>query len=176
MEIFENAVMPIVVILIIAAIMIIANKGNARKDMHYDEMQLKIRADGYKIGFFVTLGVLFTFGFLSELIDTFGKVFSMSFCMMAAGFAGIVTFVLYCIFKDVFYSIGQNRRGYMILCVCVIIANGIGSVRHISEGTFLEDGMVTFSNCGTILCAVSFFLILIALIMKEVSTRKEVDE
>ena len=176
MEIFENAVIPIIIILIIAVIMIIANKGNARKEMHYDERQLKIRADGYKIGFFVTLGVIFTFGFLSDLTDIFGKVISMSFCMMTAEFAGIVSFVLFCIFKDVYYPIGQNRKGYMLLCVCVIIANGVGSVRHISEGTFLEDGMVTFSNCGNILCAVSFLLILTALIMKEVSTRKEVDE
>ena len=96
--------------------------------------------------------------------------------MMAVGLTGIVAFTVYCIFKDAFYSIGQNRKGYIFLCVLVILANGIGAISHISEGTLIEDGMVKFTNCGGLLCAAGFLVILISLLIKEVSSRKEVDE
>ena len=177
MNVFGNVIMPIVtVILIVGVIMFMANKGSTGKDTHYDEMQLKIRATGYKLGFFVTLIGLYVFGFMIELIESFGKVISPSFCMMAAGFIGIVTFAVYCIIMDAFYSIGQNRKGYIFLCVLVILVNGIGTISHIIEGTLIEDGMVTFSNCGGLLGAAGFLVILISLLIKEVSGKKEVDE
>ena len=50
MNVLGNVIMPIVaVILIVGVIMFMANKGSNRKDTHYDEMQLKIRATGYKL-------------------------------------------------------------------------------------------------------------------------------
>lgn len=171
MEIFGNAIMPVVImILLIGAIMIISKKSSTRKDAHYDEMQLKNRATGYKIGFFVMLIGLYAFGFLIEFVPDFGKVVSPSFCMMAVGFVGIVTFAVYCIFKDAFYSVGQNRKGYIIICFLVILANGLGSTGHISDGT------ISFSNYGNYLCAAAFLVILISLIVKEAMSRKEVDE
>lgn len=177
MEIFENVIMPIViVILIVGTIMFLVNKNSTRRDTHYDEMQLKIRATGYKIGFFVTLIGIFIFGFLIEIVPNFGSIISPSFCMMAVGFVGIVTFAVYCIFKDVFYAIGQNRKGYILICILVIVANGIGAVGHIMDGDLLENGRVTFSACGGLLCAAGFFVILISLIVKETMDRKEVDE
>ncbi|MBR6329943.1 MAG: hypothetical protein IKR68_09915 [Lachnospiraceae bacterium] len=42
--------------------------------------------------------------------------------------AGIVTFIVYCVFKDAFYSIGQNRKGYIILCILAVISNAVISV------------------------------------------------
>ena len=113
---------------------------------------------------------------LPIIIESFGKVISPSFCMMAVGLTGIVAFTVYCIFKDAFYSIGQNRKGYISLCVLVIIANGIGAIGRIREGTLIEDGVVTFSSCGGLLCAAGFLVILISLLIKEVSDKKEVYE
>ena len=177
MELFENVIMPVLmIVLIIGAAFLISKKNSTRKNTHFDEMQLKIRGNGYKIGFFVTLAALFVFALLFELSDTFGSGIDPSFCIWTAGFAGIVSFVVYCIFKDAFYSIGQNRKYYIIICFLVILTNGIGASRHISEGTLIEDGAVKFSNCGSLLCAVSFLIILVSLIVREGMSRKEVAE
>ena len=177
MERFFNVIIPIVaVMLIVGVIMYLANKGGTRNNSHYDEMQLKIRATGYKIGFFVTLIGLFVFGFLIECVPNISKVISPAFCMMSVGLIGIFTFAVYCIFNDAFYSIGQSRKRYMYICVLVIITNGLGAVRHISDGNLIEGGTVTFSNCGGLVCAIGFLIILISLIVKEAMSRKEVGE
>ena len=187
MSILENVFTPIIVMLIAAGIIIFfksrrKNASHARsgladvkKDLHYDEMQLKIRASGYKTGFFVTLIVLVILALLTELTDSLNKIISPSFSMLTAGFAGIVAFAVYCIFKDAFYAVEQKRKPYIILCICVIAASVFGSIGHIRAGSLLEDGMVKLSNCGTLLCALSFTVILISLIIKEVQNRKEVD-
>ena len=64
----------------------------------------------------------------------------------------------------------------MYICVLVIITNGLGAVRHISDGNLIEGGTVTFSNCGGLVCAIGFLIILISLIVKEAMSRKEVGE
>ena len=40
------------------AIVIWSSMKRAGKKQHYDEMQLKIRADGYRLGYFVTIALL----------------------------------------------------------------------------------------------------------------------
>ncbi len=177
MDEFVNVVIPIAaVFILLSVIRFIAKKGSTRKGSHFDEMQLIIRATGYKIGFYVTLIGVFIFGYLIEVEPGFGNVLSPSFCMMAAGLVGIFSFAVYCIFKDAFYSVGQNRKGYMWICVLVIFTNSLGAIKHISNGTFIEDGTVTFSKYGGLLCAAGFLVILISLIVKEGVSKKEGDE
>ncbi len=175
MDEFVSEVIPIAVAFFLVCFIIFVVKDSTRKDSHFDEMQLKIRATGYKIGFYVTLIGVFIFGYLFEVNPGFNKVLSPSFCMMAAGLVGIFSFAVYCIFKDAFYSIGQNRKVYIWICVLVIFTNSLGAIRHISDGTFIEDGIVSFSNCGGLLCATGFLVILISLIVKERVSKKEED-
>ena len=173
MNTFVDMVLPILALAVIILVVLTFSKKRDRNECHYDEMQLKFRADGYRLGFFVTLFTLLILIFLTECLDTFQNVIKPSFGMFVAAMAGIVTFVVYCIRKDAFYSIGQNRRSYMLLCVAVIIANGIGSIRHITERTLLVDGALTFSNSSGIVCALSFLIILCALVVKQRQEAKE---
>lgn len=176
MSAFENTILPVAAVAIIIAVMILIGKKNSGKNRHFDEMQLKIRAEGYRIGFFVTLIGLFIMTLLTELTDIFGKMIAPSVSMWIAGFAGLTVFVVYCIFKDAFYSIGQNRKSYMILCVCIILANGIGAVGQLKERELSGDGLFTFSSCSNLICAACFLIILVSLFIKEAVSRKEVEE
>ena len=177
MDVLKATIEPILSLVLFAGIIIyIIIESNKRESTHYDEMQLIIRATGYRIGFFVNLIGLFVMGFLIENIDNFTKHVSPSFCMMAVEFVGIDAFVVYCIFKDAFYSFGQNIKSYIFLCIVVIVINGYVSVSKILDGTFMEGGKITFSNSGGLLCAGSFLVILISLIIKEFFCKKEVDE
>ncbi len=167
MENLSDVLVPVIAVIIIIAVIFLFNKKSDQSGQHYDEMQLKYRAQGYKIGFFVTLGGIFLLVFLTDVVDSFRDVIPLSFCMAAVGFAGLVSFVVYCIFKDAFYSIGQKRRSYIILCILIIVLNGLGAVRNMQEKT------LSFANNGNLLCAVSFLIILVSLIIKGILEKRE---
>ena len=168
MRVFENTVLPAAAaVVIILVILTFARSKKSKKEPHYDEMQIRIRATGYKIGFFVTLIGVFLLAFLTEMSDAFSRAVPPVFGMAAVGFAGIVVFAVYCIFKDAFYSIGQNRKSYVILCAVIVVMNGAGIVPQIrSRSLFLADYM-------NLLCFVCFAVILIALLVKGVIDRRE---
>ena len=165
MEILGNVLIPILALAVIILLILFISKS--RKDgRHYDEMQEHIRATGYKISYFVTLIGLTLLCILMETIPAFSRVISPTFGMFTVLMAGIVTFVIYCIFHDSFLSIGQNIKSYMVLCIVIIVCNGIGCARQISEKSFLEDGQLTFSGASNLVCALSFLVILIALVIR----------
>ena len=178
MKILENVIPNLLIFAVLfALIWIIVRMRRDGQNNHYDEMQLSIRLKGYKIGFFVTLTGLFILIFLMECSNVFESKVSASFALGLVGFAGIVTFAVYCILKDAFYSIGQNRRSYMILCLIVILSNGIGMIGSVREWMDSEDKALTFVNSANLLCGVSFLIILIALIAKDnIDRRDEVAE
>ena len=177
MKILENAVIPVIVfVCLFAIIWFMTRKSSTRNNAHYDEMQLQIRAAGYRMGFYVTLAGLLAVILLMECTGVFDHMLSPSFALGVVAFAGIVTFAVYCICKDAFYSVGQNRRTYIIICIIVVIANGIGMIGTIRERIQSENKMLSFSNSANLLCAVSFLVILIALLAKERHDRNEVAE
>ena len=177
MKILGNVVLPIIlVVAILFLIILIGSRQNHKGGQHYDEMQLKIRASGYRIGFLVTLAGLFFLILLTEVVDSFSKLISPSFGMEIVGMTGIVVFVVYCIFKDAFYSIGENKKTYMLICVAVIICNGIGSVRFFAEGMPADGSPLSVSNSGNLIMGISFLIILIALIIKNAQDRREAAE
>ena len=174
MKTLENVIPHLLIFAVLfALIWIIVRMRRDGQNNHYDEMQLSIRLKGYKIGFFVTLTGLFILIFTMECSNVFESKVSASFALGLVGFAGIVTFAVYCILKDAFFSIGQNRKSYMILCLIVVLSSGIGMIGSVREWMASEDKTLTFVNSANLLCGVSFLIILIALIAKDVHDRKE---
>ena len=75
----------------------------AKKAAEYDEMQLKIRARGYQIGFFTALGLLIVLILLLEL-DAFSFA-TPSFAVYAVLIISVVVFAAYCILHDAFVAV-----------------------------------------------------------------------
>ena len=169
-------IIPVAAFVVIFILILALSKSKGGKETHYDEMQLKFRAAGYKTGFFVTLAGIMVYIVLSELSDGFNNAVGSTFAMYAVAMAGIVAFAVYCISKDAFYSIGQNKRYYMILCVCVIVTNAVGAAGEIAGGTIPAEGRLTFSNSANFVTMAGFLIILIALAVKNAKDRNEVEE
>ena len=89
---------------------------------------------------------------------------------------GIVTSVVYCIFKGAFFQIGQNGTYYIALCAFIGLLNtGMGILRLV-DGSLFENGVITFSSGASFICGLSFVIVLIALAIKKVSIGSEVAE
>lgn len=172
MGLLGNTWTPIILVVVYVIIFIIFARL-INKDAHYDERQLQFRANGYKIGFFFVMIGVFVIIFLIEATDIFSRYITPSFALGIVAYGALALFSVYCIFKDAYYSINQNRILHILICLCIIIPNGIGAYRNIVERTVVKNELIAFSNSGNMLCATCFLIILIALIIKAAKEKRE---
>lgn len=170
MEVWSVVLWIVVIAAAVAAVILLRKERGGGK--HYDERQLVLRANGTKIGFYVTLIAEMLVLMLAE----FGAIppASVTLAVFVALMVGVVTFAVYCIAKDVFFSIGDKGRNYRILCAVIVLLDGAAAASRIVDGTILEDGAPTFGSCNALVLALSFLVILIALLVR--NGREESDE
>ncbi len=145
-----------------------------KKECEYDEMQLKIRAKGYQVGFYTALFLMLVLVLLSEL--NWLTVVTPGFAVYAALMVSVTVFAVYCILHDAFLAVHGNANRYFGLFGMIVVLEGIVSVRYIIDGEMLENGKLTFGGGAPAMMCVCFLAILIALIVKTVRDRKEAEE
>ena len=164
--------------LMVGVIVMIVTCSLSRKkqktECEYDEMQLKIRAKGYQIGFYTALLLMMILILLLEL--NWLTVVTPGFAMFTALLINVTTFAVYCILKDAFLSIRGKANSYFWISGIIIAIEGFVTVRHIIDGDMLENGKLAFGNGAPALTGICFLAILITLIVKTVRNRKEADE
>ena len=144
-----------------------------KKECEYDEMQLKIRAKGYQIGFYTALFLMFVLILLWEL--NWLTVVTPGFVIYTALLISVTVFAVYCILNDAFLAIRGNANRYFWLFGLVIVFDGIVVVRHMINGEMLECGKLTFGSGAPAVMVVCFLAILITLFVKTVRNRKEAE-
>ena len=150
------------------------SRKTRKKECEYDEMQLKIRARGYQIGFYTALFLMLVLILLWEL--NWLTVATPGFAIYTALIISVTVFAIYCILNDAFLAIRGNANRYFWLFGLIIAIEGIVTVRNISNGEMLENGKLTFGSGAPAVMAVCFLAILITLFVKTVRNRKEADE
>ena len=145
-----------------------------KKNCEYDEMQLKIRAKGYQIGFYTALLLMMVVVLLYEL--NWLTAVTPGFAVFAALIVSVTVFSVYCVLHDAFISVRGDGRSPIIIFSIVVLAEGLASVRYIMEGEFLQSGVLTFDSGAPVLMFVCFLAILITLIVKTIRNRKEAEE
>ncbi len=145
-----------------------------KKKCEYDEMQLKIRAKGYQIGFYTALFLMFVLILLWEL--NWLTVVTPGFVIYTALLISVTVFAVYCILNDAFLAVRGNANRYFWLFGLVIVFDGIVVVRHMINGEMLEGGKLTFGSGAPAVMIVCFLAILITLFVKTVRNRKEAEE
>ena len=146
----------------------------SRKTSEYDEMQLMIRAKGYKIGFYTAL-LLQTVMILVFELDVLTMI-TPGFAAFAVLITSVVVFAIYCILHDAFIAVRGKAKNYIWIFSAVILADGCVMIRHLTEGGLLENGKLTFSTGSSALMCLGFLCVLITLIVKAFRDRKEAEE
>ena len=165
------------VIGIMVGVMIAAwllSRKSLKKECEYDEMQLKIRAKGYQIGFFTALFLMLVLILLCELNCL--TVVTPGFAIYTALIVSVTVFTIYCILNDAFLAIRGKANRYFFLFGMVVVIEGLVFVRSLVDGKMLEDGKLTFGSSAPAVIAVCFLAILITLAVKTIRNRKEADE
>ena len=174
--------LPLTVLLFVAAVIVvtvISGKNKNYRDTKtgakqiYDERQKILKGTAYKIAFFVTAAVLAACAVFDGVIGSFYQEFPSAVLMLFAIFSGFTVFSVYCIFKDAFFKIGQNRKGYMLSGFLVMVANILGIIsRSGMERTDIEQRLL-FADALNFFAALFMGIIIVSLMIKEAMSKKE---
>ena len=159
---------------VMVAAFFLSRKKRNTPDNEYDEMQLKIRAKGYQIGFYTALCLMGVLIFLSEM-NLFEQV-TPGFAVFAALMVCVTVFAVYCILHDAFLSVRGDARGHLGIFGIIVVLEGVVAVRYLAEGKMLENGKLGFGGGAPALMFVCFLAILATLIVKTVRNRKGAEE
>lgn len=163
----------ILLLFVIVLIIVMGFGLKRRRDEsgQFDERQLALRAEGYRKGFFtaVAVGAVALFLVEAELIPPACATLALYIALLA----GIVTFAVFCIVKDVFFRIGEKGTYYMILCAVIVLADGVSAASRIADGSFLENGVPTFASCNSLVMALAFLVVLIALLVRKYAGERD---
>ncbi len=157
-----------VVIGIIALIASRLRKKSTRCE-HYDERQMIVRGNGYRISF-LSLAIMnlvytcFFYGLTKDIVAPQAVIICITF-------VGLLIYILYCIFKDAYIAVGEKPQASILILLLVIIANGSAATSHTYRG-ISEDGFVSGFFLNVII--VCFFsIVLVALGIKAFINKKE---
>jgi len=158
---------------LILAIFICIRKAvfKAAADDKYDEMQLKLRGDGYRLAFLITLTVLMIYIFLSDGLGF--EFFSGGFAAFVALMTGITAFAAFCILKGAFFKLNGKPKGYIALCTLIVGINLYTGIDNIITGRLWENGVITFGQGSSLVCALAFLTILVCIVIQHLRTRNE---
>ena len=162
---------------IMAGVMIAAwilSRQKMKKECEYDEMQLKIRARGYQIGFFTALALMLALILFSEM--NLLTAVTPGFAVYAVLILSVTVFAVYCILHDAFLSVSGKAKSYICIFGLVVLVQGFSAVRNLAEGKMLENGRLTFGSGAPALMCVCFLAILVTLIVRTVRSGKEAEE
>ncbi len=139
-----EALIAVASVAVIFLIIMFLNKKK-KAEQHYDEMQEKIRADGYRIAYVTTLVVMSVFILFVYLSQIQLQAYQLGAILIVIAMSGIMVFGIYCIIHDSFFFIGQDWKQYFIVCLVVALANGIPFVSGLVKSFGTDGGQFDYT-------------------------------
>lgn len=131
--------------LILAIALILISNNNRKVRTEYDERQLRVRGDAYRYAFYSVI--------ICEvilLILAFGEV-TLPVPDYVLHFGGILIGCLvlstYCIWKDAYWGLNNNRRRYGIILVVAGLLNAVPLFGALSKRSTLDFPFVNLLTC-----------------------------
>lgn len=159
--------------LVIAAVAMTFTKKNRGEKFTYDERQKVSRGEGYKYAFYVLLVYNVAYACLDMAMD---RSWAEPLAGLMVGIAlSILVHVIYCIWHECYFSMNEEPKRVLIFFGIISVVNAAIAVMQGLDGELIENGMLT-NNCANLVVAVMFGIILIALAVKTVINKREVEE
>ncbi len=169
-----TSIVVLVALILLCVAIYVASRRQAKDE--FDERQLRVRADAYRIGFLSMFGsviammVLFSWKPWVERVDTL--VTLIGTVMIA-----FLVFAVYCITHDAFFRRKEKPQSYLGICIAAMLCNLAVVIRDLVEkGTLLVDGKATMTPFGNAMMAGIFFVVAVVLVVKILASRKEEDD
>ena len=166
-------VIGILVGLVIAVILLKYGNTNHRYKTQYDERQKEFRGKAYQYGFytlliFEVLTMLLEIGEISLPVPSY-------FLHFTGCIIGILVVTSYCIWKDVYWGLNNDRKRYGIVFLVCGILNAIPVIGALMHGGLIRDGKLE-SPATNLLVLIMMIVISAELLIKASLDKKEAEE
>ena len=141
------------------------------KVIQWDERQIALRGECYRIGFFVVV-------ISSSLIATYSFLFGKSLFEtpevghMASVIIGVLGFSSSAIMKDAYYSLHENRKKYITTSISLALVFGVTTGKYLVDGSLVVDGKLADRSIVSFV----FLLWCILAVLQIVHSKKEDEE
>lgn len=161
-----SIIMGLMIGILLVFVLLIITKKDGNIKCKYDERQTAVRGKAYKISFFLLLIYNILYGLCSTVIE---KMPIDSLTVMFIGIIIALAFhVTYCIWKDAYFSLNEDKRKLMIVFILIAILNLAIGIGNLVSGYIIVDGVLTY-HCVNLLCSILFVLLFLVLLVKNSS-------
>ncbi|WP_026524947.1 MULTISPECIES: DUF6442 family protein [unclassified Butyrivibrio] len=176
---FEKILALAIYVVIVVVLWVIVKKR--KKDTNFDEMQEKVRAEGYKIAFFSVLAMLTGIIIYDVIAGEALPQYVLSGLLIVVVMLSFTIWGIYCIRHDSFFGIGQDWKTY--LCICIVVG-AIHCSSFVSEFVRIistehdEAFMHLFfaKAASSAAMTVTFLSMAVAIAIKMIASKKESED
>ena len=155
----------IVVGLILAVALVLIANNNRKVRTEYDERQLRVRGDAYRYAFYTV--VIWEAVLLVLAVGEFNLPVPAYVLHFAGVIAGLAVLTSFCIWKDAYWGLNNNRRRYGIILVAAGLLNAIPIF-----GSMAGRESSDFPYVNTLVC-VMLLAIGVELLLKQLQEKRE---
>lgn len=157
--------------LVIALILVRYMNRNHKLRTDYDEMQKKVRNQGYMYAFYTVIIFEGLMSLITSFVDIPAEPIVIHFTPI---FLGVLVQACYCIWKGAYVGLNTNLKRYIIVAAVATIINLLAFVMACKNGDLVVNGVLqaTFIN---FLCAVMFAVLGVTALLRKAIDR-EVEE
>lgn len=155
------------VALVLTMILLKLANTDRRARTQYDERQALIRGRGYRFSFFAML--IYEVVMLGLELGEVALPFERYLLHFGAIAVGALTLASYCIWKDCYWGINNNRTRYIAVFAAVVLLNAIPVVSGIMGGSPWQDYSIN------IVCMIMLLVLVVELAVKAIADRREED-
>ncbi len=148
--------------LLLVVVILAVTKTDDSLKSNFDERQEMVRGKGFKYGFFTVLIFNGVFCILNLFeVSWFAE---LEVAMFLSAIMGIIVFACYCILKDGYFSLNENRKKLLVCFAGIGIFNMVLGIANFLQGYGFANGRFTYRSInlfvgimslivfGTILC------------------------
>lgn len=157
--------------IIVMAIILLVIRKKSRGTCSYDERQELIRGRGFRYGFFVMAFLMVAGVILDQGMG--GLPIELSLLMIGCVMAGCLVVVIYDIWKDAYWGVGQKARPYFILFLVVMATQCAALAEHIQAGDIVVNGRLAWDGGIFAVTSCFFAVVLVNLGVKMILDKKE---
>ena len=151
-------------------------RKNRRVKCEYDERQLLVRGNAYKIAFFVVVILDFLYGLLGVTLDMVPTLpITTEAAMFIIALVGLVVQIVYCIWHDAYFSLNEQKPKVLIMFLVVGLLNFAVGFMNYHDGSIYTNGMLNGRSINLII-GIMFILIFVALLIRKVVPTSDEDE
>ena len=159
----------IVIGLVLAVLLVRFANRNKKYKTEYDERQIRVRGDAYRYAFYTVViyeAIMFVLGMGEIALPVNGAIL-----YLAGVFLGCIVLCAYCIWKDAYWGLNNNRKRYGVIFVICALLNLIPVIGAFADGSMVQDGMLSTPFINLMVC-VMLLIIGVELLVKHIQEKR----